>query len=280
MSVGGGNGGGGGGSALAELVGRVVVTLAVCILLSWQLIETVSFEQARSTVKCCKVGGTSLQWYLLVLMLLSVLEGIMRAFFDLVVLANEGGSLSALQDRVSLEVALGNTDQTIIALMIIGLGISGWLKGAAHSRAATLLGVAALAFRWLPAPFVLVCGVFCLQRTARSAHSLDDERRPSRYWCCTLRCALRPLLALALLETFYAALRPDEKEISQALKQAKQDAGEMLAQLDDGDEQVLAAQLQLLDAINPAQAIGYGASHPHMHMPMHACMHVHACERL
>ena len=95
--------------------------------------------------------GSPLQWWLLTLMLLSVIEGILMTLADLVLLArrDSAGTISAADMRMelTLTLAIGHADQLIVSLMIIGLGVSGWRSGVKYARVAVGLGVAALLSR-------------------------------------------------------------------------------------------------------------------------------------
>lgn len=61
----------------------------------------------------------------------------------------------------------------------------------------------------LPAPLLLVGGVSCLQRSTRLQAELQAEPGAR---CFSLRCALRPLLAVALLEALYSSIPPSRLE--------------------------------------------------------------------
>jgi len=198
--------------APAELLGRVTVSIAVCVLLSWQLAETYSSSRrARGAGfagrSCGCFAGSPLQWYLLTLMLLSVLEGVVGVVSDLLLLSPDGSlPLSAIREEVGLSIALGRVGDAIISLMVIGLGVDAWLLlQLPYSRFAVVLGFASLLSRRLPAPLVLVAGVSCLQRSPEPARG-EDENGSQKCNCCSLRFVLRPLLALALLEMLYATI--------------------------------------------------------------------------
>ena len=75
----------------------------------------------------------------------------------------------------------------------------------------------------LPAPLLLVGGVSCLQRSTRLQAELQAEpgAREAEGGCFSLRCALRPLLAVALLEALYSSIPPSQLE--EGMRQAKRD---------------------------------------------------------
>ena len=145
--------------------------------------------------------------------------------------------------------------------MITGIGVSGWSHGAPHARAATVLGLASLVFRALPAPLVLVVGVLLLSRTPPKAAAASEAGGGGGGGgfgvlcggCCSLRCALRPLLLLALLETLYASVRVDG-EVVMRLEKAKGDAHAIVEadpryESDPG----LAHTLAVVDELRPEQ---------------------------
>ena len=214
-------------SSSTDLPTRIVVSLLACSIVSWQLLETAKLPSAADEKRCCAARGSPLQWWLLGLMLLSVIEGVLMTLADLVLLARRdpAGGISAAEMRqeLNLTLAIGHADQVIVSLMIIGLGVSGCRSGVKYARVAVGLGAAALLSRRLPAPLLLVGGVSCLQRATRLQDGLQGglqgglqseaeprarEAREARVreacGCFSLRCALRPLLALAMLEAFYS----------------------------------------------------------------------------
>ena len=149
-----------------ELAGRVVVSIVACAFVTWQLAETANWRAdatyaATEVKRCCRLGGSPLQWYLVLLMLLAALDGVVGVVVDLYLMAKNGGAvhLAVAQQEFTLQLILGKLSQLILSLMIIGLGVSGLSRGAPNSRAATVLGVASLVIRRLPAPLVLVLGV-------------------------------------------------------------------------------------------------------------------------
>mgnify|MGYP004228302443 CR=1 FL=1 len=148
---------------------RIIVSLVACSIVSWQLLETTKLPSTSERRSCCR--GSPLQWWLLALMLLSVMEGGLMTLADLVLLARRapGGAISAadLRQELSLTLAAGQADQIIVSLMIVGLGVSGWRRGIKYARVAVALGAGALLSHRLPAPLVLVGGVSCLQRSSR-----------------------------------------------------------------------------------------------------------------
>lgn len=234
-------------TSAAELAGRIVVSCAACTLLSWQLVETVG---SRPSGRC---PGTPLQWYLLTLMMLSVLEGVVGVIADLA-LVDASGSLpaEAIVEEVSLSIMLSKVGEAIVSLMIVGLGVDAWLRGHRRAWLATTLGLASLVSRRLPAPLVLVGGIFCLQRAPKVDAAPEGRRGCS---CCSLRCALQPLLALALLEAVYAGFTADET-FRANLDRAKQDTVKMFdrahVEMDDQSRKLLIA-LQPTELIELAQ---------------------------
>ena len=249
-------------SSSSDLPTRIVVSLLACSIVSWQLLETTKLPSAAGA-HCCRMRGSLLQWWLLALMLLSVIEGILMTLTDLVLLARRdpGGTISAanMRQELTLTLAIGHADQIIVSLMIIGLGVSGWRSGVKYARVAVGLGATALFSRRLPAPLLLlsflripacnpahpVCnpaypacnfvllrlpaplllvgGVSCLQRSTRLQAELQAEpgAREAEGGCFSLRCALRPLLAVALLEALYSSIPPSQLE--EGMRQAKRD---------------------------------------------------------
>ena len=234
----------GSGSSSTDLPTRIVVSLLACSIVSWQLLETAKLPSAAGEKRCCATRGSPLQWWLLGLMLLSVIEGVLMTLADLVLLARRdpAGGLSAadMRQELNLTLAIGHADQVIVSLMIIGLGVSGCRSGVKYARVAVGLGAAALLSRRLPAPLLLVGGVSCLQRATRLQDGMQDglqsgvqsEAEPrarearegsvrEACGCFSLRCALRPLLALAMLEAFYSSIPPAQLE--EGMRQAKRD---------------------------------------------------------
>jgi hypothetical protein len=66
--------------------------------------------------------------------------------------------------------------------------------------------------------------VSCLQRSTRLQAELQVEpgmREAQDSGCFSLRCALRPLLAVALLEALYSSIPPSQLE--EGMRQAKRD---------------------------------------------------------
>jgi hypothetical protein len=147
------------GSSSTDLPTRIFVSLLACSIVSWQLLETAKLPSAAGEKRCCMMRGSPLQWWLLGLMLLSVIEGVLMTLADLVLLARRDptGGLSAadMRQELSLTLAIGHADQLIVSLMIIGLGVSGCRSGVKHARVAVGLGMAALLSRRLPAPPLL-----------------------------------------------------------------------------------------------------------------------------
>ena len=146
----------------SDLPTRIVVSLLACSIVSWQLLETTKLPSAAGEQRCCRMLGCPLQWWLLTLMLLSVIEGILMTLADLVLLArrDSAGMITAadLRQELTLTLAIGHADQIIVSLMIIGLGVSGWRSGVKYARVAVGLGAAALLSRRLPAPLLLLPG--------------------------------------------------------------------------------------------------------------------------
>lgn len=256
--------------AATDLVVRTIVSIAVCIVLSWQLTETVSSSRAAAKENirndgakgnrcCCCSGNTTLQWFLLTLMLFSVLEGLVGLFADLflVGLARDAVPVANVRAEISMSIALGRIGDAIISLMIMGIGVSSWNRHSA--KIAVALGFASLVTRLLPAPLVLVAGVSCLQRTPKAAATTEDDATPGCCPCCSLRCALRPLLALAMLETLYASLanRASHDERFVHMMHASQEM--MLAQADESDRRAGRTEpdptVQVLHIIHPQQLL-------------------------
>ena len=227
-------------SSSTDLPTRIVVSLLACSIVSWQLLETAKLPSAADEKRCCAARGSPLQWWLLGLMLLSVIEGVLMTLADLVLLARRdpagGVSAAEMRQELNLTLAIGHADQVIVSLMIIGLGVSGCRSGVKYARVAVGLGAAALLSRRLPAPLLLVGGVSCLQRATRLQDGLqgglqseaEPRAREAREvsvreacGCFSLRCALRPLLALAMLEAFYSSIPPSQLE--EGMRQAKRD---------------------------------------------------------
>ena len=258
-------------TAATDLVVRTIVSIAVCIVLSWQLTETVSSSRAAAKENisnddakgnsccCCFSGNTTLQWFLLILMLFSVLEGLVGLFADLFLIGLVGDAVPVANVRaeISMSIALGRIGDAIISLMIMGLGVSSWSRHSA--KVAVALGFASLVTRLLPAPLVLVAGVSCLQRTPKAAATTEDDAAPGCCPCCSLRCALRPLLALAMLETLYASLasRASHDERFVHMMHASQEM--MLAQADESDRRAGRTEpdptVQVLQIIHPQQLL-------------------------
>ena len=271
-------------SSSSDLPTRIVVSLLACSIVSWQLLETTKLPSAAGEQRCCRMRGSPLQWWLLALMLLSVIEGILMTLADLVLLArrDSAGTISAAEMRqeLTLTLAIGHADQLIVSLMIIGLGVSGWRSGVKYARVAVGLGVAALLSRRLPtppssfprtipsqpgvssrnpmplrlpAPLLLVGGVSCLQRSTRLQAELQAEpgAREAEGGCFSLRCALRPLLAVALLEALYSSIPPSQLE--EGMRQAKRDGTlRPLAEAAGPDADTV---LLLLDTMRPEEIL-------------------------
>ena len=158
-------------SSSSDLPTRIVVSLLACSIVSWQLLETTKLPSAAGEQRCCRMRGSPLQWWLLALMLLSVIEGILMTLADLVLLArrDSAGTISAAEMRqeLTLTLAIGHADQLIVSLMIIGLGVSGWRSGVKYARVAVGLGVAALLSRRLPTPPLLLPAYYTQPTTRR-----------------------------------------------------------------------------------------------------------------
>jgi hypothetical protein len=229
---------------VGDLVCRVLVSMAACALITWQFFATANFGPAAVRWRCIRLGGSPLQWYLVVLMALSVLEGVAAVIADVALLV----SARSVQEEISIGLFFGKLSELIISLCIIGLGASGWVNGAKYARAATALGIASLTVRSLPAPLVLVLGVMALQgaRRARRARERDGG-------CCTLSCALRPLLLLALLESMYASITINQ-EFAQRLEAAKHDP-RILDSIVGDDQAAAADAMALLNALRPEQMV-------------------------
>lgn len=212
-----------------ELAQRVVISAVACGLVTWQLAETANFrreaEWAASKVRCCsRLGGTPLQWHLVMLMLIAALEGVVGVVADVILLATDPSGaipLEKVQQELGIQLVLGKISNCILSLMIIGLGVDGWTRSTNNTwaKCATALGCASLVIARLPPPLVLVGGVFIMQRTPK-ARAGDDA---SGSGCCSLRCALRPLLMLALLEAVYASVTVDA-DFVRRLEETKRDA--------------------------------------------------------
>ena len=243
----------------ADLLGRSIVSIAVCALLSWQLVETLASARTQNEAapgsrfgSCyCLRGSTPLQWFLLLLMTLSVIEGVLGVVADLL-LVGPNGVLppSAMVEEVNISIVLGKVGDAIVSLMIIGLGVNGHMQGLKRARLAIAFGCASLVWRRLPAPLVLVVGVSCLQRKPKPPADEDDESASS-CGCFSLQCALRPLLALALLETLYAGMIVDDK-FQERMKLAQQ---QTKALIDASKPEGANEMLMLLDRIQPAQLL-------------------------
>ena len=193
----------------SSVVQRVVISIAACVIVTWQLAETMSFQVDKQLVARCCHRGSPLQWYLLSLMALSALDGLVGVVAELILMAEQPNGqvpISAVQQEIGVSLVLGELSQHILSLMILGLGIAAYKQGPhsrrLHARVAIALGTASLVIRKLPAPLVLVTGIFSLQRTPRVSDGADGRASGAASCsCCSLRCALRPLLALALIET-------------------------------------------------------------------------------
>ena len=190
----------------ADLLSRIVISLVACSLVTWQLAETANFKPDAAGAWLEK---KPLQWYLVLLMLISALDGAVGVALEVARYTTdpEGNvvDLAAVVQGVGLQLFLGKVSQMILSLMIIGLGVSAWSQSAgrqpmkAYSMGATALGLASLFVRDLPPPLVLVAGISCLQRTPKAAQK--EERAGGVFsGCFSLRCALRPLLLLACIE--------------------------------------------------------------------------------
>lgn len=134
----------------ADLPTRIIVSLLACSIVSWQLLETTKLPSTGES-RCSRTRGSPLQWWLLALMLISVIEGILMTLADLVLLARRdpGGAIlvADLRQELNLTLAIGHADQLIVSLMIIGLGVSGWRRGVKYARVAVGLGAVALLSR-------------------------------------------------------------------------------------------------------------------------------------
>ena len=244
---------GGEGESGQGLVTRVVISICACTLVTWQLAATASFGPSpRWTWRCIRVGGTPLQWYLSTLMALSVLEAVLATVADVTLYMRKDAfghtTASDMQEEIQLNLMMNQLSELTLSLAIIGLGISGWANGLWHGKAATALGLASLTIRTLPAPLVLVLGVSALQTT---------RPRGERHGCscCSLSCALKPLLALALMESLYASLVAD-KEFVQRMDTLTHDPlirAEVMHSLGDGE--VAAREMEILDVIRPEQML-------------------------
>ena len=252
----------------AGVAGRILVSMVVCALITWQLFETASFPRPTTTAELGRLGGrigggTRLQWFLLALMLLSALEGIVAVALDVAAMAqSQAGPLTAAQMQLEVGqiLAVGQVDQAILSVMIIGLGVSSWRRSP-MARAAVALGTVALLSRRLPAPLVLVGGVSCLQRAPSSSDGGGGGGGVAGRGCCSLRCALRPLLGLALVELLYA-LYPTG--VLEAELHRVRDDPKLHARFDKQMEPVMRAiepeadveeVWRLLDTIKPEQLI-------------------------
>jgi hypothetical protein len=278
------------GTSGSELATRVVISLVACGLVTWQLAETANFRPdttwltTSTRMGCCKrLGGTPLQWYLVSLMCLSALDGLVGVLVDLFLLVSEDGSnnvpLSKVTEEIGVQLVLGKLSQLILSLMIIGLGVNSWRPGAplqdaagapraavarGYAQAATALGVLSLIVHRLPAPLVLVGGVFCLQRTParRVGGQAGGEDEEACGGCFSLRCALRPLLVLALIEAAYASVNVDD-EFRRRMEISKREAHRMVemqqarAAAQGAESEVVAeaaalqSMLAVFDSLNP-----------------------------
>lgn len=228
--------------SFSDIVTRSLVSVGVCVVLSWQVIESAGFRRSLGQ----RFGGSPLQWFLIALMALAALEGVLATVADVMLLAradaavaDSSSRLRALKAEVSLALAVGRVDQAVVALLILGLGIAGTLTGVADAPVALVLGGGALLLgSWLPAPLVLVVGVWRLQRRTSG-------------W--RLRCALRPLLVLACLEALYAWF--PVRAFEDSLAEARREEGEVLSELVRAnlvDDTMANDTLALIDSMRPA----------------------------
>ena len=237
-----------------NLLTRSIVSIFACALITWQLQLTSSFGGAeRWTWRCIRIGGTRLQWYLLALMALSVAEGVLAVVTDVLLLRHAGGVASAavVKEEIQLSLTVAHLSELVLSLTIIGLGVNAWVNGAKYARVAIALGVASLTIRRLPAPLVLVLGVTVLHRTrARTAGAGADDG------CCSLSCALRPLLILALLESMYASIVVTDDLVERLDRVAHDPA--LVRSLSGSDEEARLT-LTVLNEIRPDQMIDMAA---------------------
>ena len=238
--------GGGGHGVAADLTMRTFTSVAACLLIAWQMTETAKSHRGS-------MGSALLGSYLLILMVLSVLEGVVGVAMDLMLLEPDGSLAAAnVQEEVGLSIVLGQISEAIISLLMIGLGLHAVSLRLRHARVATALGVISLISRALPAPVVLVAGVMCLQR-ARPSESASNARKRS---CWSLRCALRPLLCLAFLEMWYADMPLlAGEEFDARMQRAKRDTDRLLdaAHVENADEVRL-----ILNMTRPEQILELG----------------------
>ena len=232
----------------ADLTMRTFTSVAACSLIAWQMTE--SAKNRRGSIR-----STLLESYLLMLMALSVLEGVVGVAMDLMLLEPDGSlAASNVAEEIGLSIVLGEISEAIISLLIIGLGVHAVSLRLRHARVATALGVMSLISRALPAPLVLVAGVMCLQRTSRPPS--DTAANAQKRSCCSLRCALRPLLCLALLEMWYADMPLlAGKEFEARMQRAKRETGQLLdaAHVSNADEVRL-----ILNVTRPEQILELG----------------------
>ena len=262
----------------SELVSRIVVSIVACGIVTWQLAETANFRVdatwlATEGSRRCRLGGTALQYYLVLLMMLSLLSGLAQIVSDTIIYSHQDEhgrvpdahghkhtvAANILLEEIGVHLVLGKLSQLILSLLIIGLGVSGLRQGATYAQAATALGVLSLFVRRLPPPLVLVFGVWCVQRTPTRDQHADDGNSCLPGGCCTLRCALRPLLWLAVLEAIYASTTVDE-DLRRRLEQTKHDAHLMVentARMHRGEPELteqlanMESALEVYDSIRP-----------------------------
>ena len=245
-----------------ELASRIVVTVVACSLVTWQFVETANFRKEAAWLegKAPRFGGSVLQWFLVVLMLLSALDGLVSILVDMTLLvsANGHGSVQivAVAEEISLQLVVGKLSQMILSLMIIGLGISGLAtqdgKRQPKAIAATTLGLASLFVKRLPAPLVLVAGVYFVQRMPKKT----GDKSAGQCGCFSLRCALRPLLFLAIIEAIYASTIVSD-DFRQRLEESKRVAHQIVeAQAHNGHrdaaaEEAMMSSLLIFDTMRP-----------------------------
>ena len=269
-----------------DLASRVVISLVACALVTWQLLETMNFKPDATWLATskdrwfAKMGGTPLQWFLVLLMLLSALDGFFGVLIDIHFFYARGEShkTAKMTEELGMMLVLGKLSQMILSLMIVGLGANGWRNSApgtparAYAQAASALGALSLFVHRLPAPLVLVGGVFFLQRTPtrrRRRHEddedgHDDDDRPNLCAeCFSLSCMLRPLLMLAIVESMYAGVVVNDS-FRQRLEKGKHDVHAMMEQQKRRAEQMgasvsereaLDSQMAVFDSLNAESMI-------------------------
>ena len=250
---------GGGGT---ELASRVVVSFVACAFVTWQLAETVNWRSDATAVRRRLARGTPLQWYLISLMIMSALDGVVGIVADVMSDSNDVIlSAEAVRRDISLQLVLGKLSELILSLMIIGLGVSRWSGGGVGARLATGLGALSLFIRRLPAPLVLVSGVYAMQRTKKVASPTGESAGDGANrccGCCSLRTALRPLLMLAILEALHGSIVVDGDAARKVDAQKLQLHGRAEAELarHDAQRQLI---LDMVDARDPAHAAEHAA---------------------